>query len=81
MYVTIESITRQDDSYSVNTFKKETRDEAESSFHSILASAAKSTHKIHAATMLNAEGYVLKNECYKHDAPKPEPEPETEGDE
>lgn len=69
-YVTIESITKQDNTYIVNTFKKETRDEAESSYHSILSSAAKSPHKIHAATMLNEEGYVLKNECYKHEIPE-----------
>ena len=69
MYVTVESITKQDGTYMVNTFKKESRDEAESSYHSILASAAKSAHKIHAATMLNEEGQKLKSECYKHDAP------------
>ena len=79
MYVTVECITKQDDSFMVNTFKKETRDEAESSYHSILASAAKSTHKIHAATLLNAEGYVLKNECYKHEM-IPEPEEPKEGE-
>ena len=78
MYVAIESITKQDDTYVVNTFKKDTRDDAESSYHSILASAAKSPHKLHAATILNAEGKVLKTECYKHDAPAPEPEPEPE---
>ena len=68
-YVTVESIVKQDGTYTVNTFKKDTRDEAESSYHSILASAAKSTHKTHAATMLNEEGYALKNECYKHEIP------------
>ena len=81
MYVTIESITRQDGSYSVNTFKKETRDEAESSYHSILSAAAKSAHAIHAATLLNAEGYALKNECYKHNAPEPSPVPDIPNDE
>ena len=77
-YTTVESITKQDGTYSVNTFKKETKDEAESSYHSILTSAAKSPHKIHAATLLNPEGKELKSECYKHEPPAPEPEPEPE---
>ena len=75
-YVTIESITKQDGSYVINTFKKDTREDAESSFHSILTSAAKSPHKIHAATILNAEGQKIKSECYKHEAQAAEPEAE-----
>lgn len=67
MYVAIELITKQDDTFSVNTFKKETRDEAESAYHSILTSAAKSAHKIHAAVILNPEGQRIKGECYKHE--------------
>lgn len=84
-YVAIESVTKQDGTYSVTTFKKDTRDEAESAYHSILTSAAKSTNAIHAATLLNPEGQQMKAECYKHDppAPKPEPveEPKEEGEE
>lgn len=67
MYVAVELITKQDDTFSVNTFKKETRDEAESAYHSILTSAAKSAHKIHAAVILNPEGQRIKGECYKHE--------------
>ena len=67
MYVAVELITKQDDTFSVNTFKKETRDEAESAYHSILSSAAKSAHKIHAAVILNPEGQRIKGECYKHE--------------
>lgn len=67
-YVAIELITKQDDSFSVNTFKKTSRDDAESAYHSILTSAAKSAHKIHAAVILNPEGQKLKSECYKHEA-------------
>ena len=68
MYVAIELITKQDDSFMVNTFKKDTKDDVESAYHSILASAAKSAHKTHAAVILNAEGQKIKSECYKHEA-------------
>lgn len=70
MYVAVELITKQDDTFAVNTFKKETRDDVESAYHSILSSAAKSPHKIHAAVILNPEGNMIKHECYKHDAPE-----------
>ena len=80
MYVTIELITKQDDTFTVNNFKKETREEAESAYHSILTSAAKGSHKIHAAVILNPEGKLLRSECYKHEAPEPEPEEEVNSD-
>ena len=74
MYVAIELVTKQDGTFSVTTYKKETRDEAEKAFHSILAVAATSKNIIHAASILNPEGKLLKSECYKHEAPEPEPE-------
>lgn len=81
-YVAIELVTKQDNTFTVSTYKKETRDEAEKAFHSILSGAATSTNKIHAAAILNPEGSLLKSECYKHDPPatKPEEEPK-EGEE
>ena len=75
-YVAIELITKQDNSFTVSTFKKDTRDEAEKAFHSILSVAATSQNLIHAATILNPEGKLLKNECYKHEPPTPESTPE-----
>lgn len=71
-YVAIESVTKQDGTYVVSTYKKETRDEVEKAFHSILAVAATSANAIHAATILNPEGQLMKTECYKHNAPAPE---------
>ena len=67
MYVAIELKEKADGSLDVSTFKKDTRDEAEKAFHSILASAAVSTNPIHSAVILNPEGKLLKTECYKHD--------------
>jgi len=75
MYVAIELVTKPDGTFSVSTYKKDTREEAEKAYHSILAVGATSKNLIHAATILNAEGQKIKNECYKHD-PEPEPEPE-----
>lgn len=80
MYVAIEQRVNQDNTYVVSTYKKETRDEAEKAYHSILAVAATSNALIHSATILNPEGQKIKSECYKHDA-EPTPEPENNGGE
>lgn len=68
MYTAIEQKVKLDGSYEVSTFKKDTRDEAEKAYHSILASAAVSDHPIHSAAIINPEGKLLKSECYKHPA-------------
>lgn len=85
MYVAIELRTDFDGKFTVSTYKKDTREEAEKAFHSILSVAATSATLAHAAAIMNQEGQVLKTEYYKHNAPQPEPEvePETanEGDE
>lgn len=46
---------------------------AESAFHSVLASAAVSQVEIHAASLLDERGNLLKREFYRHRA---EPDPE-----
>lgn len=78
MYVAIELKTKVDGTLEVSTFKKETREEAEKAYHSILSGAATSIHPIHSAVILNPEGASLRHECYKHEPPKPEPQPEPE---
>ena len=77
-YVAIELKTDFEGKFTVSTFKKETRDDAEKAYHSILSVAATSATLVHGATILNEEGKVLKTECYKHTPPQPEPEPEPE---
>ena len=69
MYVAVELKQKVDGSLEVNTFKKETRDDAEKAYHSILTTAATSTHPIHSACILNPEGKMLRTECYKHEVP------------
>ena len=78
MYVAIEQKVKLDGTHETSKYDKKTREEAERAFDSILAVAATSVHLIHSATILNAEGQMIKTECYKHAAPAPEPEPEEE---
>jgi len=77
-YVAIELRTDFDGKFTVSKYEKPTREEAERAYHSILTSAATSATLIHAATILNPEGKMIKNEYYKHDPPQPEPDPESE---
>lgn len=44
----------------------ETRQEAESKWHTVLAAAAVSSVPQHAATLLDDRGYTIKVECYEH---------------
>jgi len=46
---------------------KESRAEAESAYHMILASAAISAVPIHTAVLMTNEGFKIASECYKHE--------------
>lgn len=67
MYAALEIKQKADGTMTVDKFVKETKDEAERAFHSILAGAAVSEHPIHSAMIINPEGVTLKKECYKHE--------------
>ena len=45
---------------------KETREEAESTYHMMLASAAISEVPVHTAVLMTNEGFVIATQCYKH---------------
>ena len=45
-----------------------TREEAESKFHTILAAAAVSNVEIHAAVILAPDGFQIAHEAYTHEA-------------
>ena len=47
---------------------------AESKYHEVLAAAAVSELRSHAATLLTADGRVIMNQCYKHELSTPEEE-------
>ena len=81
MYVAIEQKVLHDGTYQVSTYKKETKEEAEKAYHSILSVAATSDTLVHSAIVLNEYGQAIKPaDYYKHDPkpvpPEPEPEPE-----
>lgn len=44
----------------------DTKEEAESKYHSILATAALSNIPSHSATILTEEGYAVAYKCFKH---------------
>ena len=51
---------------------------AESKFHEIMSRAAVSDYAMHSAILFSEEGFLIMNQCYKHEAePVPE-EPEEE---
>ena len=52
------------------------RQKAESTYHSVLASAAVSNTAMHSATIISAEGVPLMNQCYTHTEQASEPETE-----
>lgn len=53
---------------------------ADSTYHSILSSAAVSETKKHSAIILSDECFPVENKCYKHNLPEPEPEQEPAGE-
>ncbi len=74
MYAALEIKQKADGTMTVDKYIKETREEAEKAFHSILAEAAVSKHPVHSAVIINPEGATLKKESYKHEV-KPAEEP------
>lgn len=66
MYIVIELQTNADNAVANLVYQYASRDEAESKFHSILASAAVSSLPVHAAVMLTNAGTMVKSEYYRH---------------
>ena len=63
-YVIIENQTSDSTAVIVNTF--DNYPQAEQDYHTKLASAAVSDVPVHAVTMLNERGQLIKYECYVH---------------
>ena len=66
MFVAVEKKTKADGSMEVSTFKKETKELGLQSFHSIMSSAAVSTHPVHTGLLLDEYGNTIRKETYKH---------------
>lgn len=75
MFIILELQTNTDGTVGtlINTYTEQ--NDAESKYHSVLASAAVSSLPKHTAFMLADDGRVVKSECYTHEI---EPEPESE---
>lgn len=66
MFIVIEFQTNADGVVANIVTQHATQAEAESTYHSILASAAISKLPIHSAALVTAEGFPLMHQCYKH---------------
>lgn len=66
MYIVIEIQTNADGSVGNLVYKYDTLDEANSKYHSILASAAVSSLPCYAAVLLTNAGTMVKSEFYRH---------------
>ena len=75
-YIVIELQTYADGTVGNIVTSHDTRDAAESKFHTVLAAAAISQLPCHAAIILGNDGFVIDNKCYKHEVAAPEPAPE-----
>ncbi len=76
MYIIQEIQTTNNVSSLLPAITKTDRHEAESVFHTILASAAISQVTVHTAILYDEHGSVLRQEFYEH-IPEVEPNPET----
>lgn len=68
MYIIQEIQTTGNTTALLPTLTRADRDEAESVFHQILASAAISSVNVHTAMMYDEHGNVIKREFYEHTA-------------
>ena len=66
-YITIEIQTNADGTVGTIVTPHDTRNAAESTFHTILAAAAVSELPCHAAVLITSEGYPVAYESYKHE--------------
>ena len=67
MYIVIEIQKNADGVVSNIVTTYENMREAESHYHSVLASAAISTLPIHSVIILTEEGFPVTYQCYKHE--------------
>lgn len=71
-YLVIEIQTNADGTVGNIVTAHDTRNAAESAYHSVLASAAISQLPMHAASLLASDGTLIDSRCYEHDFPEGE---------
>jgi len=80
-YLVIEIQKAEDGTMGNSVWAFDNFNEADSKFHSVLASAAVSNVYVHSCSILNETGFCMKNQSYTHiseSEPEPEPEPNNE---
>ena len=65
-YIIIEIQTAQDGTVATLVTTKDTRNEADSTYYSILSSAALSELPTHTAVLMTSDGNPIRTECYRH---------------
>lgn len=65
-YIVVECQTNPDGTVGVLTTSYDTRNAAESAYHTVLAAAAISALPAHSAIISTTEGSVLESRCYFH---------------
>ena len=66
MYILVELQTNKDNQVASLVTKKNTREEAESAYYSVLAAAAVSEIPLHACMLMSNEGFPIMHECFHH---------------
>lgn len=66
MYIVIELQKNEEGVVSNLVTSHNSLAEAESKYFTILASACISTIPMHSAALLSEEGFLIRNQCYKH---------------
>lgn len=64
-YIVIELQTNADGTVGNLVYSYDSQNNAESKYHSVLASAAISALPKHAAVLMTSEGYLLESKCYE----------------
>ena len=67
MYIIIESLTDAAGNVATIVTKKDTRSEAESTYHMILGAAAVSSMPIHAAAIMTNDMQMIERKAYFHE--------------
>lgn len=67
-YVVVELQTMKDGKVANIVTQHDTRSEAESKFHSVLAAAATSGLPVHGAVLVNNHCFVLESRCFGQEA-------------
>ena len=80
-YIVIELQTYDSGTVGIINSSYDDISQAESKYHTVLATAAVSPRPVHAAMLVTNEGDVLYHRAYFYQKPEPKPEPEPEPEE